>query len=68
MFEVDIACAGILPENTSQVLIWSWSDVFLTVITLELGKDLKNHNFLSLSQLQICNVQFMNSFRDLHFA
>jgi hypothetical protein len=28
MSEVDIACASILPENISQVLIWSWSDSF----------------------------------------
>jgi hypothetical protein len=56
MYEVDIACAGILPENLSQVLIWSWSDVFLTVIPLELGKDFKNSQFLII--YLATNMQF----------
>ncbi|XP_060605153.1 uncharacterized protein LOC132757784 [Ruditapes philippinarum] len=44
--QVNIACAGILPEMTSQDLILSWSDVLLFTVTLfELAKDLKIHNF-----------------------
>jgi hypothetical protein len=34
----DIACAGILPENTSQVRIWSWSDVVWQFSTLDFKK------------------------------
>jgi hypothetical protein len=46
MSEVDIACAGILPENTSPTTSSTLVMVryFFTVIPFELGKE-KNHNF-----------------------
>jgi hypothetical protein len=33
-----VACAGILPEKKSQVVIWSWLDVFGHLSPLNLEK------------------------------
>jgi hypothetical protein len=58
MSEVDIACAGILPENTRQVLIWSWSDVFWQLSPLNLENIFKKKKSQFLIIISATNLQY----------